>query len=233
MCFDAVFCTDSLPELVVYGETVLTVVGDKPQELRWPDYGFYLDIPEGALPPDVTASVAVKVISGDQFELPENSQLISAVYWISSSEIFLKEVAVSIQHCAVITSEDQLSEFKFVIAKRFQEVLPYDSKKNGELVLSNHFKEREGLFSPHTQYGTIKLNQFSEIAVTAPSDTETLITGLMYYKQQFPDSKSVKVDFHFVVVKNLEAYVQVCVCMCVCVCVCMCACVHNVHVFTY
>ena len=82
MCFDAVFCTDSLPELVVYGETVLTVVGDKPQKLRWPDYGFYLDIPEGALPPDVTASVDVKVISGDQFELPEHSRFISAVYWI-------------------------------------------------------------------------------------------------------------------------------------------------------
>ena len=210
---------------------MLTVVGDKPQELRWPDYGFYLNIPEGALPPDVTASVTVKVISGDQFELPENSQLISAVYWISSSEIFLKEVAVNIQHCAIITSEDQLSEFKFVIAKGFHEVLPYDCKENGELVLSNHmhFKERKGLFNAHTQYGTIKLNQFSGAAIAAPSDTGTLNTGFMYYKQQFPDSKSLKVDFHFVVVKDLKAYLKVCVCACVC----MCACVHNVHVFTY
>ena len=202
MYFDAVFCTDSS---FVYGETVLTIVGDKPQELRWPDYGFYLDIPEGALPPDVTASVTVKVISGEQFELPENNQFISAVYWISSSEIFLKEVAVSIQHRAFITSEDQLSKFKFVIAKGFQDALPYDFNENGRFVFPNHFKAREGLFRAHTQYGTIKLNQFSLIAVTAPPDTKTLSTGLIYYKQLFTDPLTARF------VKDIKAFLQVCV----------------------
>ena len=177
---------------------MLTVVGDKPQRLEWSGYGFYIEVPKGALSPGVTASVTVKVIFGDHFKLPENRQLISAIYWVSSSMEFLKEVSVNIQHCAVITSEEQLSEFKFIIAKSFQEVPPY------------HFKEREGLFSTHSRYGTIKLKQFSKLSSTGPANTESLFTGRMYYKENF-QTHSLSVDFNLVVVKDIELFLQVCV----------------------
>ena len=171
------------------------VVGDKPQKVEWAGYGFYIEVPEGALPPEVTASVTVKVVAGDQFQFPKNRQLISAIYWVSSSQLFLKEVAVNIQHCAVIKNKEQCSMFRFIIAKCSQEVLPY------------RFREREGVFNPHTQYGTIKLKQFSLIGETAPDDTETHCTALMFYKEQISDP--MVVDFHFVVVKDLEFYLQV------------------------
>ena len=75
---------------------ILEVVGDKSQNLEWPGYGFYIEVPDGALAPGVTATVAVKVILGKQFKLlDENSQLISAIYWITSTEVFLKEVTVN------------------------------------------------------------------------------------------------------------------------------------------
>ena len=32
-------------------------MGDKPQKVEWPGYGFFIEIPEGAVPPGVTASV--------------------------------------------------------------------------------------------------------------------------------------------------------------------------------
>ena len=127
----------------IHGETVLEVVGDKQQKLEWPGYGFYIQVPEGALPSEVTASVAIKVILGGRFQFPENRQLISAIFWISSSTMFLKEVAVNIQHCAVIKNEEQCSTFRFIIAKCSQKLLPY------------RFREREGLFNPHTHYGVI------------------------------------------------------------------------------
>ena len=99
--------TGLLRGVKVYGEPIFEVVGDKPQKLEWPGYGFFIEVPKGALSPGVTARVAVKVIlQGDQFKLPENSQLISPIYWIVSSEVFLKEVTVNIQHYAVITSEE-------------------------------------------------------------------------------------------------------------------------------
>ena len=183
----------------VYGETVLEVVGGKPQKLEWPGYGFYIEVPKDALSEGVTASVAVKVILGGQFKLPENSQLISAVYWISSSEVFLKEVAVNIQHCAVIRSEEQCSNFKFIIAKCSQKELPYT------------FREKAGVFNSNTQYATIKLKQFSMTGATAPTDTETLCTALMFYKERILHTlnETKHVDFHFVVVKDLEPYLEV------------------------
>ena len=164
----------------VYGETVLEVVGDKPQKLEWPGYGFYMEVPDGALATGMTASVGVKVILSGQFKLPEHRQLISAIYWISSSEVFLKEVSINIQHFAVIMSEEQCSKLGFIIAKCSQRELPYT------------FREKPGSFNPHTQYGTIKLKQFSLVGETSSEDTELRYTTLKFYK---PIPSTVMVDF--------------------------------------
>ena len=184
---------DYLRGVEVYRETVLEVVGDKPQKLEWPGYGFYIEVPEGALAPGVTASVGVKVILAGQFKLPENSQLISAIYWIYTSEVFLKEVAVNIQHCADLKNEEQCSKCKFFIAKCSQKELPYT------------FKEKEGLFNPYTQYATIKLKRFSCVGETAPEKQTIQCTGLLLYNQIARN----KAKFHLVVVKNLDTHLKV------------------------
>ena len=188
---------DFLRGVEVYRETVLEVVGDKPQKVEWPGYGFFIEVPEGAVPPGVTVSVGVKVILAGQFTFPENRQLISAIYWVSSSVEFIKDVTVNMQHCAVIRSEDQCAQFKFIIAKCSQNQLPYK------------FREREGSFSSHTRYGAIKLKQFSILGETAPEGTDTLCTAFMFYKQRL--ASPLTVDFHFVVVRDLEPNLQVCV----------------------
>ena len=180
-----------------HGETVFEVIGDKPQKLEWFGFGLFIEVPVGALLPGVTATVTVKVIAGDKFEFPANRQLISALYWISSTEKFLKEVSVNIEHCAVIKNEEQCSQFKFIVGKRSQEVLSYS------------FRERDGVFNPHTQYGTFKLQQSLLIGETAPDDIETHCSALIFYKKQ-QLSSSLIADLHFVVVKNLEPFLQVC-----------------------
>ena len=190
------YILDFLRGVEVYKETVLEIVGDLPQKVEWPGYGFFIEVPEGAVPPGVTVSVGVKVILAGQFQFPENRQLISAIYWISSSIAFLKEVSVNIQHCAVAHSEDQCSQFKFIIAKCSQKELPYT------------FREREGLFNSHTPYGAIKLKQFSILGQTAPEDTDVLCTALMFYKQRI--ATPLTIVFHFVVVRDLEPFLQVC-----------------------
>ena len=195
-----IIISDYLRGVEVYGETVLEVVGDKPQKFEWPGYGFYIEVPEGALPPGVTASVAVKIILSGQFILPENSQLISPVYWISSTIKFEKEVAVNIQHCAVIRNGEHCSKFKFIIARCSQKELPY------------RFRERGGLFNIHTQYAAIKLKQFSMIGETGPVDTEIRCIGFMYYKQR--SSSPLVADFQLLVVMDHEVYLKVCMHVC-------------------
>ena len=170
-------------------------MGDKPQKVEWPGYGFYIDVPEGALPPGVTASVGLKVILTGQFKLPENRQLISAFYWVSSSEVFLKKVAVNIQHCAVIENEKQCLDFRFIIAKCSQKELPYT------------FKEFEGLFNPYTQYATIKLKQFSILSIVAHYFTKIRCAAFMYYKQQ--TAILANADFRFVLVREFPLQIQV------------------------
>ena len=186
----------------VCGETVLEVVGDKSQQLEWPGYGFCLEVPDGALPSGVTASVAVKVILAGQFQFPDDSQLISAIYWISASEVFLKEVAVNIQHCAVIRSEEECLKFRFIIAKCSQKELPYT------------FVERKGVFNTHTQYATIKLKRFSMVGITSRGDeqveTEKLYIALKFYKQIL---SSVHVDFIFMIVCYLDPVLEVYICI--------------------
>ena len=155
--------------------------------------------------PGVTASVRVKAILGGQFKFPENSRLISALYWISSSEVFLKEVAVNIEHCAVIKTKEQCSSFRFIITKSSQTAVPYT------------FKERKGVFNLHTQYGTIKLKHFCGTAATAPTDgttdsAETRCAALMFYNKRM--TCPFVADFHFVVVKDLDSCRQVHIIVC-------------------
>ena len=41
---------------------ILEVVGDMPQKVERAGYGFYIEVPEGAVPPGVIVSMGVKVI---------------------------------------------------------------------------------------------------------------------------------------------------------------------------
>ena len=172
------------------------VVGDKAQKLEWAGHGFYIDVPEGALPPGVTTSVTVKVILGGKFKFPENRQLTSALYWVSSNVPFQKEIVVNIEHCAVIKDDEDCSSFRFVVAS-----------KCSQEALSCSFRERDGVFNPHTQYGAFKLKQLSFLGATAPTDAETHCAALMFYKQQM--ANPLVVDFQFVVVRDLKLFVQV------------------------
>ena len=129
-------------------KTLMEFTGSKQQKVSWDNHGFCLTIPKGAVPSGDTVSVAVKAILAGQFELPEDAQLVSAIYLVSASKTFLKEVSVQIQHCARITSEEEASNYKMIVGKSSQERLPYT------------FQIRDGVFLPGSQLATISAKQF-------------------------------------------------------------------------
>ena len=180
------------------------VVGDNlPQKFDWSGYGFNIEVPKGALPTGVTASIVIRAILKGHFELPENTKLVSALYWISCSEVFLKHVAVNIQHCVIISSEEECKKFGFIIAKCSQENLPYK------------FTKREGLFDLHTQYATVKLKRFSIVAINGSKDAPTSYRAMKFYRQI---NNIPTVEYSFVLVCNTEAhkkvlFIQLFVCM--------------------
>ena len=88
------------------------------------------------------------------FQIPSNSELLSAVYWISSPCTFAKPITVRIQHCAVLSSDKQCSKLTFIHAKCTQKNLPYI------------FQQLPGgVFKPHDSYGSLSLCHFSGLAI--------------------------------------------------------------------
>ena len=189
------YCTGIVRGVEVCGETTFEIVSDYlPQKLVWPDYGFNIEVPEGALPPGVTVSMAIRAITKGQFKLPDNTQLIGAFYWIYCSEIFLKHIAVNIQHCAIISTEEACENFTFIMAKCSQENLPYKCI------------EQKGVFRPHIQYATVKLKRFSIIAPVGPAGGKKSYVALKFFRQ-LPNSFDVR--FSFVVASNCEPHIKV------------------------
>ena len=86
--------------------------------------------------------------------MPPDCELLSAVYWVYSPHKFTKPLTVEIQHCAVLSSDQQSLELSFISTKCTQKELPYV------------FKVRDGgVFSPHSSYGGLALTQFSGFGI--------------------------------------------------------------------
>ena len=140
----------------VVAETTFTLTPEA-QSFEFTGYGFKLRVPDGSLPAEVSETrLNVRVSLSGQFQLPTDCELISAVYWVSSTSPhkFTKPLVVEIQHCAALSSDEQCEQLTFVRTKCTQKELPYI------------FKEREGgVFSPHSSYGSLSLSHFSGFGV--------------------------------------------------------------------
>ena len=156
----------------VLAETVIEVTGDGHQSLSWPGHGFRLTIPAGAVVAGSTISLAVKSILTGEFELPDNFQLLSAIFWIKASQPFNHSVTLHLHHCAMIESEAQCRRYKFVAGRCSQSDLPY------------LLKIREGgIFTPHSQEASISVKQFSIYAIaTDDPEASKVYIGQAFYR---------------------------------------------------
>ena len=125
------------------------IQGDSAHFFNWEQYGLRITVLEGTLSPTDTCEVAVRALVGGQFQLPEDTELISAVYSISVSKPLLKEVKLEIQHCADLVTQDHTNYLSFATAS-VNTGPPYQFKL-----------EEGGQFHTGDQYGSICLSQFS------------------------------------------------------------------------
>ena len=135
--------------MCIGGEKLFFIQGDSPRFLNWKEYGFRITIPQGTVSSTETNEIAVTALVGGQFQLPEGTELISAVYAISVSKPLLQSVKLEIQHCADIVTQDHASYLSFATASVNQPVLPYQFEL-----------EEGGQFSPGDQYGSISMSHF-------------------------------------------------------------------------
>ena len=135
--------------MCIGGEEMFLIQGDSAHFFNWEQYGLRITVLEGTLSPTDTREVAVRALVGGQFQLPEDTELISAVYSISVSKPLLKEVKLEIQHCADLVTQDHTSYLSFATAS-VNTGPPYQFKL-----------EEGGQFHTGDQYGSICLSQFS------------------------------------------------------------------------
>ena len=172
------------------------------QQITWPGYGLRLNIPKGCLPAGVEqCTINIKASLAGQYEFPENSHLVSAVFWLRCEDVnkFTRPTTVEIQHCAKLENVTNL-KLSFVRAVCCQKQLPYTFKQLPE-----------GNFSSHSSYGVIELNSFSGVGVTQEGSEDREYCSQLFYLGQ-PD----RCKIHYVVTWNTEAHLTVSYVLCYC-----------------
>lgn len=179
----------------VIAETSVLIT-NQAQNFNWAGYGLKLRIPQQSLPAGLEeCRLFLKVGLSGQFELPQNTSLMSAVYWLDNEPQckFSKHLTLEIQHCAKPTYTSKLS---FVQAECSQTHLPYE------------FKDVEGgVFSNDSIYGCVQHDHFSlwtTVCDTFLSRVQLYCARLYYLRRGLN-----QIDIYFVITKDLETHTTV------------------------
>ena len=144
--------TDKLQGVCVAEHKLFLLQNDSSQFLNWEEYGLRIAIPQGAVQQSDTVEVAITALVGGEFILPEDTELVSAVYDISVSKPLLKPVQLEIQHCVSIEKPAHSNYLSFATAH--SDCPPY------------HFQPvKGGNFPIGNQYGSILLSGFCKLLI--------------------------------------------------------------------
>ena len=145
--FQWILSSGYLRGVEIIDTTYFTYTG-RAKSLEWKGFGFRMHLPENALPPGVNeCQIQIKASLSGQFKFPEDTELLSSIYWITCPHKFAKAVTVEIQHCICAMESEypqHSSSLTFIVAQCTQEDLPYQFK-----ILDG------GVFSPSSQYGRL------------------------------------------------------------------------------
>ena len=196
MCTNIFSCVEYLCGFESFAKTSF---GSHSQTFEWQGYGLKLHIPEGAVPADhIECRIDIKAGLSGQFSFPDDSQLVSCVYWIACSQKFLKSVILDIEHCSAVQDSSQSPSLHFVAAKCSQVELPYQ------------FKElKQATFSSQSSFGSVQVSQFSFFGILrkifSQNEEPRCYCGNLYYMNKGLNDWQVD----FVIMWNLSAYRKV------------------------
>ena len=145
--------------------------------LNWEEYGLRITIPHEAVPLYDTVEIAITALVGGEFILPEDTELVSAVYAISVSKQFLKPVQLEIQHCVSIEEPAHSNYLSFATAPSDEASCEFQPVKGA------------GEFFIGCRYGSIYITDFSLWSIikrfrrrptATPSPTNRYFGQVMY-----------------------------------------------------
>ena len=158
---------------------------------EWIGYGLRFSVSEDSLPDGMEeCRVNIKASLSGPFQLPEDCDLLSPIFWISAPCNSKKPVKLDIQHCAS-RDDKSFSDLKFISAKCSEKYLPYT------------FRQLDGgVFSTDSSYGSIQMSHFCGIGVAGRKKTPRSYCGQVYtIKKKASDWR-----VYFIVTVNLDIH---------------------------
>ena len=183
----------------IVGETSFVITGNEAQEHCWKGFGFKLHVPQNTLKSGISdCTIHVKAFLPNCYlKLPENTQLVSAIYCISmpSASTLRETVDIEIEHCC-----------KLVEGNR--EMLRFVTSKSAYWETASFTYIDGGHFPGESRFGRISLHHFSWFA--------TVWRGIMslfsvrYCIKVYQESAFLTTKYiYFVLIKDLEVNIEV------------------------
>ena len=211
--FDSDRLFNCLQGVYVGDKRSFLIQGDSSYLFNWEENGIIISVPRDTLSPTESSQVEVVVLVGGQFQLPEGTELVSAVYGITLSKPLLKPIKLEIQHCLHLVTQDDINCLNFATAP-VGSGLPYQFQlKDG------------GQFSHGETYGSIWLSEFSLVTFVQKLFRRSpvcIYVGKTFYEEKkryewlmrFLVTRDLnaldKVSVHFIVILSSLYYIIVC-----------------------
>ena len=105
--------------------------GSKFQLLDWGEYGFRMHFPQDTILHEEYCEVTILALMGGEFQLPMDTELVSAVFSISFQKKIYDPVVVHMQHCVLLETEWRTTQLCFVATCKghFKEDNVFDYRK--------------------------------------------------------------------------------------------------------
>ncbi len=133
-------------------------VSSKAKKILWDEIGVFLDIPEGAVPPDKVLNLTVWPCIQGPFVPPPGYQFASPVFIIGPQFKFEKKLLLQLSHFIRLQSSDDCEKMVFLSARSTSHFT-----KDGKL--GYHFNLLEGgSFEVGRPVGSINLSHFCALA---------------------------------------------------------------------
>ncbi len=148
----------------IAGRKSYTIIGSKPQSLDWSEYGLRMYFPKDTIQHGENCDVAVFALVGGNFQLPKDTELVSAVFSISFQKKINQPIQLHMEHCVALETERHTTQLSFIATGK------------------GHSKEEHvfefiegGNFEVGSKYGCMERIHFCEtaIAMKTSSDEES------------------------------------------------------------
>ena len=180
------------------------ITGNDEHHFSWKGFGFKLHVPRNALKSGVSnCTLHVKVfLPNNHLELPEDTKLISAIYYISmpSPSALREAVNIEIEHCCKLV-------------EGYQERLRFVTSESAQWERTRFLYIDGGRFYNDSSYGRISLHHFSWFGIVWQGIIALFSVTRYCIKVYLESIDLTTKNIHFILIRNLEVNLQVMSCI--------------------